>query len=124
MNSTLTMLVQRLDQVESHIKANGGQPITEPKRLKSLLDTQQENNKAVAGLLPKLQRGRRKKKPLHCRCDRMGAQSRAHRPWCPLHNQNQDLVSLMFRHSFCNRFLGFSVTATLTMTRGAGGVLD
>ncbi|KAL3470051.1 hypothetical protein BJX99DRAFT_240167 [Aspergillus californicus] len=120
-NSTLTMLVQRIDQMESHIKANSGKPITTPKLLKSLLDTQEENNKAMTSLLPKLQRLRVKKKAPRCRCDRVGAQSRAHRPWCPLQNQSRDLVSLNFRHNFCNRFLGFSITTSLTMTKGAGG---
>ncbi|KAL2860023.1 hypothetical protein BJX68DRAFT_260995 [Aspergillus pseudodeflectus] len=121
-HSTLVMLMERMDQVESHIKASSGQPITKPKLLKSLLDTQRRNEHTVKVLLPKLQtRNSRTKRALRCNCDPVKANSSAHGTWCPLHNQSQDLTILLFRQTFCNLFLRFSVTASLTMTNGAGG---
>ncbi|KAL3455574.1 hypothetical protein BJX64DRAFT_294919 [Aspergillus heterothallicus] len=121
-HSTLTILLQRIDQVESHIKANSGQPITKPDLLRSLADTQRENDTSLNILLPSLQsRTRLTKRTLRCNCNPKKVHSTNHGPCCPLHNQNRNLVSLMFRHTFCNWFLRFSVTASLTMTKGAGG---
>ncbi|KAL3440404.1 hypothetical protein BJX65DRAFT_33028 [Aspergillus insuetus] len=120
--STLTMLLQRIDQMESHIKVNSGQPITTPNLLRSLLYTQRENDEAISSLVSRLHRRRRtKNQTRRCRCDSMYAQLTVHRPWCPLQNQSRKLVSLFFRHTFCSRFLRFSATVSLNMTKGAGG---
>jgi len=35
--------------------------------------------------------------------------------------QAKKVISLMFRHAVCNRFLKYAVTASLTVTNGSGG---
>jgi hypothetical protein len=97
----------------------------DPKLLRSLMDNQKENEDTVLNTIGHYRRR------LRCRDSSEAATSQdrrteekfgqALRSWFPSKRQSRDILSLVHRHTVCNRFLRYSVTASITVTRGAGG---
>jgi hypothetical protein len=77
------------------------QPIS-PGSLKQLMDGQQANDECVRSLATKAWPD--------WQSQRRGPGNRANKA-----------MSLIYQHTVCNRFLGYTVTASLTVTKSAGG---
>jgi hypothetical protein len=72
-----------------------------PSSLRQLMHDQQANDECLRSLGPNGWQNRRD-----------------HKSWTG--NQAQKVMSLIYRHTVCNRFLRYTVTASLTVTKSAG----
>ncbi|KAJ0413081.1 hypothetical protein BJY00DRAFT_320136 [Aspergillus carlsbadensis] len=102
MEGTMTIIQNRLDQMESDIRASMARQCIRPDSLRQLLRDQQANDECFRSLRPELWSPRRNR-----------------RKWPG--NQANKVISLIYRHTVCNRFLRFTLTASLTVTKSAGG---
>ncbi|KAL2847083.1 hypothetical protein BJX68DRAFT_268382 [Aspergillus pseudodeflectus] len=102
LEGTVNLLQHRLDQMESHMRASMERQLISPGSLRQLMDNQQANDGCFRSLAPSVwtQRRNRKKSP---------------------DNQAKKVLSLIYRHTVCNRFLKYTLTASLTVTKSAGG---
>jgi hypothetical protein len=73
-----------------------------PDSLRQLMHDQQSNDECFRFLGPDL-----------------WSHGRNRRKWP--NNQAKKVMSLIYRHTVCNRFLQFTITASLTVTKAAGG---
>ncbi|CEN60941.1 hypothetical protein ASPCAL07612 [Aspergillus calidoustus] len=101
MEGTMNVIQNRLDQMETDIRASMERQSISPSSLRQLMHDQQANDECLRSLGPNVWPNRR-----------------AHKSWTG--NQTKKVRSLIFRHAVCNRFLRFTVTASLTVTRSAG----
>jgi hypothetical protein len=111
------------------MKASSSRPVTDPALLRSLLRNQVENGDRINTLISDYSKtSHTPKHRLLCRCrpnpmainaPQMGF---SHKAWCPISNQQKNIVSLAFTYTVCNRFLNFSIAASFAMTKGAGGL--
>ncbi|KAL2837119.1 hypothetical protein BJY01DRAFT_251635 [Aspergillus pseudoustus] len=102
MEDAVIIMQQRLDQMELHIRTGMERRMLSPDSLRQLMHEQAENDNYVNTLTgngwPR----------------RQGQKGRTA-------DQAKNVLSLMFRHAVCNRFLKYAVTASLTVTNGSGG---
>jgi hypothetical protein len=116
---------------ECNLLCHGARPaVLAPALLRSCLDTQQKFDKHVGNLIAGAQSQRRKSR-IRCTCSRRNQplffergihqQPTTHDDACPFHNQNRAIIVLFRRWTFCSWILSFSIQASLTITKGAGG---
>lgn len=104
---------------ESNIHRHGTRPILDPTLLRSLMDTQQNLDGDIRSLVARA-RPQRRHSPARCTCSRTQFSS-FHDSACQLESQSRMVLSLHTRRTFCSRLLSFSLLASLTVTKGAGG---
>ena len=116
---------------QENLLCHGARPaVLAPALLRSILDTQQKFDKDVGNLVPESQSHRRKSRAI-CTCSRRNQplflkrrvhqQLTPHDNACPFHNEKRRIIVLFRRWTFCSWVLSFSIQASLTITKGAGG---
>ncbi|KAL3451420.1 hypothetical protein BJX65DRAFT_219815 [Aspergillus insuetus] len=98
----MTIIQNRLESMESHIRGSIERRFISPGCLQGLTRNQQANDECFRSLGSNLWSQRRHRKK-----------------WQD--NETKKVISLVYRHAVCNRFLRYTVRASLTVTRSVGG---
>ncbi|KAL3455653.1 hypothetical protein BJX64DRAFT_271949 [Aspergillus heterothallicus] len=102
MDDTISILQTRLDLIESHIRNDMDRRRLSPDCSRQLMNDQEENVQHMRALI-------RDTSPL----------TRNRRKFTDI--QTRKVLSLILRHSVCNRFLRLTMIASLTITNGPSG---